>query len=317
MKNILNLFLAILILGQFGCVKDPFQEFEEGDWNNERSILDIRFENQVGVAEITTIDASTGEIKVEINVTNLPDLSNIVIDGVAASYGAEISAGIGDALNFENASNSAEIKVTSPTGITRSYTIIAEPFVETFVGTYEVTNLVVLGGTGPEWGGGAVLPMTDKPWIWPETGGPQAELDNTITITLDSITPEGNTFGTITNNAGPDEMYADFQYVLDPPTDVNNFYRKIPKGEGTWLRNYTTNTITFTFADGTTTSGSLVTAGTEEFAWDNGYSNSKTTENYALAFNLEGTDDWDNIYTDYDKFVRKPRRYWIDLTKQE
>ena len=203
--------------------------------------------------------------------------------------------------------------VTSPTGKSRVYTITMDSFQESILGTYKVSNLIVYGGTGPEYGGGAVLAMTDKPWIWPETGGPQAELDNSFTLELTGITEDGNTYGTIVNDAGADGLYADFSFVLDPPTDINHFYRKVPAGAGEWLRNYATGTITFTFADGTTTSGSFIETNTTE---DLGNGLSKTTTGHAFAFNLNGTDDWDKIYSDYDKFVKKPRRFWIDLEKQ-
>nr|MDA3822989.1 hypothetical protein [Bacteroidales bacterium] len=169
----------------------------------------------------------------------------------------------------------------------------------------------IWGGTGPEYGGGAVMAMMDKPWVWSETDGPGAELDNTVTFEMTGITEEGNTYGTIVNDAGDDGIYADFIFTGDPVTDVNHFYRKIPKGEGEWLRNYATGTVVFTFA-GQTTIGYFVEAGTEDL----GYGKTKTTTDYALAFDLNGTDNWDKIYSDYDKFVSRPRKFWIDLTKQ-
>ncbi|MFH6985716.1 hypothetical protein [Marinoscillum luteum] len=313
MKFISNILLAVLVLSLFSCVKDPFADFEEGGWNNERSVLNIKFENQVGEAEIVRIDESTGVIELTINVDAVPDLSQIKVSSLQLSYGATGSVGIGDALNFENGDQSASMTVTSPTGKSRVYTITVDSFQESILGTYKVSNLIVYGGTGPEYGGGAVLAMTDKPWIWPETGGPQAELDNSFTLELTGITEDGNTYGTIVNDAGADGLYADFSFVLDPPTDINHFYRKVPAGAGEWLRNYATGTITFTFADGTTTSGSFIETNTTE---DLGNGLSKTTTGHAFAFNLNGTDDWDKIYSDYDKFVKKPRRFWIDLEKQ-
>lgn len=311
MKNILYMILTTMVIT--ACVQDPWTDVEDGSWNNERSVIAISFENQVGVASINRIDAQTGEIDLMINVAAIPDLSSVVLSSVQLSYGATCSVNIGDALNFENSDQSATITVTSPTGLSREYTIRVESFIETILGTYDISNLIVYGGTGPEWGGGAVLPMTDKPWIWPENGGPAAELDNTLTLTLEGIDDEGNTFGAIVNDAGADGLYADYQYVLDPPTDVNGFYRTIPTGAGTWLRNYNAGTVTFTFEDGTTAVGSFIEAQTTE---DLGNGLSKTTDTYAFAFDLAGQDDWDNIYSDYDKFVRRPRKFWIDLTKQ-
>ncbi len=313
MKITLKIFLLLAVVTQFSCVKDPFKEFEEGNWNNERSILCIKFQNQVGAAEIVRDGDATGTIMVGINTDAVSDFTNIELSTLVLSYDASATVDVGDALNFENESSSATITVTSPTGISREYTVIAEPFTETILGTYAVSNLIVWGGTGPEYGGGAVLAMTDKPWVWPENGGPAAELDNTITLELGGFTDQGNSYGTITNNAGPDGAYADFQYVLDPSTDVNGFYRKIPAGEGQWERNYATGMVTFTFADGSTTSGVFVESATTV---DLGFDQTKTVENQAFQFQLNGTDDWDNIYSDYDKFVKKPRTYWIDLVKK-
>src|SRR5690606_25375801 len=181
-----------------------------------------------------------------------------------------------------------------------------EPFAETLIGTYDITDLVVYGGTGPEWGGGGVISMASKPWAWPADNGPEAELDNKLTFTLTGVTPSGRTTGTFINDAGIDGLYADFTYVLDPRTDVNHFYRKMPKGEGTWERDYTTGVLIFIFADGQRVNATLLGPTKENL----GDGHSKTIANQAFAFNLDGTDDWDKIYSDYDKFVKKPRRYW-------
>jgi len=312
MKYLTYISVILLAVAQFSCQKDPLSNIESGDWSNERSIENIKFENQAGQAEIARLDASTGEVQVSINVDAVPDLSNIVIEELVLDYGATASVEEGDALNFENESNSATITVTSQTGKTRDYTVVASSFTEELLGTYNISALSLFGGTGPSYGGAAVLDFTSKPWVWPESGGPAAELDNTITFELEGITEEGNTYGTITNSAGDDGMYADFIFVGDPQTDVNHFYRKIPEGEGEWLRNYNNGTIEFTFPDGSTTTGSFESSGTKDLG--NGIT--KTIDNFALQFELNGTDDWDNIYSDYDKFVKNPRQYWIDISRQ-
>jgi hypothetical protein len=312
MKKIIYLFVALTALLQVSCEKDPQDDLEDGGWNNERSILSIKFENQVGNAQVTRADDVTGEVDISINVTDLPDLSHIVLQELVLSYGARANLNAGEAINFENADHSASLIVTSPTGKQRTYRVVAASFEETLIGTYNVDNLILYGGTGPEYGGGAVLALTDKPWIWPENAGPAAELDNTLTFTLEGISPEGNTFGTVINDAGADGLYADFLFIGSPQTDVNNFYRQIPQGTAKWTRNYANNTITFTFADGSVKTGSFIGPGTQDL----GNNLSKTTANNAFVFDLNGTDDWDAIYSDYDKFVKKPRRYWIDITKQ-
>lgn len=312
MKSLRYILIATIACTLFSCVKDPFSDLEDGSWNNERSIINIKFENQVGKPAIERIDESKGEIVLTINVSSLPDLSNIKLSSVQLSVGATSTLKVGESLNFENDTHSATVTITSPTGKSRTYTIVAESFEETILGTYSISNLIVYGGTGPEWGGGAVLAMTDKPWVWPADNGPQAELDNTLTLELTGISDKGNTFGTIVNDAGTDGLYADFQYVLDPPTDINHFYRTIPKGEGQWERDYASGTVIFTFADGSTSIGKFIE---NEVTEDLGDGNSKTTSPYAFSFDLNGTDDWDKIYSDYDKFVKKPRKYWVELTK--
>jgi hypothetical protein len=312
MKKIIYVLLVAIALTQSGCQSDPLEDIEKGNWNNERNVLNIKFENQVGNAEVVRIDDETGIINLAINVDAVPDLSHIVIEELVLSYNGKSSVKEGEALNFENANNSAPLTITSPTGKSRTYTVTASSFRESLVGTYDIDNLVIYGGTGPEYGGGAVLAMTDKPWIWSTTDGPDKELDNQLVFEMTGITAEGNTFGTVKNNAGPDDKYANFIYVGNPVTDVNNFYRQIPTKDGKWLRNYANGTITFTFADGTTKVGTFENAGTENL----GNGNSKTIAHNAFAFNLNGTDDWGSIYSDYDKFVKKPRRYWIDVTKQ-
>ncbi|MCM4157799.1 hypothetical protein [Gramella sp. AN32] len=313
MKKLKFLILILIGIISYSCQDDPWEDIESGDWNNERSIISIKFQNQVGQPVIERINEETGQIELSINGDAVEDLSSINLTELVLSYGATSNIKEGESLNFENSDNTAVLTVTSQNGKKRDYTIKVNSFSETILGRYEIDKLVLYGGTGPEYGGGAVLDLTSKPWIWPETQGPQAELDNYLVFELGGITAEGNTYGTVTNYAGPDETYADFQFVLDPVTDVNNFYRKIPKGEAEWMRDYNTGTITFTFTDGRTTTGTIESAGTVDLG--NGLS--KTIENMAFVFNLNGTDDWDNIYSDFDKFVKRPRRYWIEVTKTE
>jgi len=304
------MILAVALF-QFACQEDPLDDINDGDWNNERSVIDIKFENQVGIAEIERVDDQTGTISLQINAAVVSDFSQIAIQELELSYGAKATAEIGGVLNFDNEMNSASLTVSSPTGKSREYTVTVTPFTETLIGTYNITNLVMYGGTGPEWGGGGVMALTDKPWIWPDNG-PQKELDNVLSFEMTGITDDGNTYGIVTNNAGDDSEYADFVFIGDPKTDVNHFYRKIPKGEGEWLRNYSTGLITFTFTDGSTVDGTFVGAGTEDLG--NGLS--KTVTDNAFVFTLAGTDDWDSIYSDYDKFVKNPHKYWVDVTKQ-
>lgn len=301
-----HIYLVLILAALSGCEKDPF----EGIVSNERAIMSFSLEKgQMGPA---VIDRANSKVTVNVLVEEGTDLSNVA-PTILPSYKATMSPASGEPVNFAANNNQVTYTVTSESGQTRDWTVELVPFTETLLGTYDITGLVLYGGTGPEYGGGGVLNLTDKPWVWPAEGGPAAELDNVLTFEFSGVTEDGNTYGTITNDAGEDGKYADFLFVMNPQTDVNHYYRKIPKGEGTWERNYANNTVTFTFADGTTVSGMFTGPGTEELG--NGLS--KTVTDNAFVFTLNGTDDWDNIYSDYDKFVKKPRRYWVEVKKRD
>ena len=98
------------------------------------------------------------------------------------------------------------------------------------------------------------------------------------------------------------------------PVDLTQFYRQIPKGESTWLRNYSDGTITFTDADGNKTSCTLVPKGT--YQMPNVPPIPLTLESEAFKFNLKGTEDWNNTYNDYGVFARNPVTYYIEIVKQ-
>lgn len=308
---------ACSVLALQSCQKDLQDELNDGKWNHERQVIDITFENQVGKATIETVDAVSGDIDIAINVNAVPDLSQIKLAALQLSYQATSDIKPGDALNFENPERSASITVTATTGETRKYTIRASEFSETLEGVYDVEDLWLYGGTGATYGGSAVMKFTAKSWCWNKTDGPAAENDNVLTFVMTGVTDDGNTYGTCVNDPGPDGKYSDFIYVGNNPegngnVDLNHFYRQIPVGESNWSRDYAAGTVTFTDKNGRKTTGAFVDAGTEDL----GDGKSFTVENNAFSFVLSGTDDWTNIYSDYDKFVKKPRKYWVTVKKR-
>jgi hypothetical protein len=300
--------LATLLFAVASCVKDPYDDVV----TNERSIEAVSLGGDLVQVGPAIVDRESGHVSVQVLMEEGTDLSH-VSPIVQASYKSSVKPAPGEVIDFASNDNKHTYTITAASGEKREWVVELVPFTESLPGTYKIKGQVVYGGTGPEWGGGAVLDLTDKPWIWPETGGPEAELDNTLVFEFSGVTPEGHTYGTVMNSAGDDGLYADYQFIQNPATDVNHFYRKIPKGEGTWLRNYSAQTITFTFGDGSTATGSFIGSQTINL----GNNLSKTIATNSLDFTLNSTDDWANIYSDYDKFVKRPRRYWIDLEKQE
>lgn len=296
-----SLAVAMLTFSS-GCKKDPYKDVT----SNERSIESFSLaEGQIGPA---VIDRTNALVKINV-LAQAGDAFSGVKPSIQVSYRAQVSPASGEPVSFD-ASNQAKFTVTSESGQKKEWTVQLVPFTETLLGTYSIKALVVYGGTGPEYGGGSVVDLNAKS-VWPTPAGPGAELDNTLTFTYTGATPDGNTTGKVVNDGGKDGLYADFTFMPTPKTDVNNFYRKIPKGESTWVRDYSANTVTFTAADGTSSVATFVAAGKEDLG--NGLS--KTVTDNSFTFNLPGVDDWGNIYSDYDKLVKHPRKYWIDVKK--
>jgi uncharacterized protein YaiE (UPF0345 family) len=318
-KNLKYSIFIIAVLLLQSCVKDMQDDLSGGGWSHDRMVLDIKVKNQVGTAEIERIDDISGEIALTLNIDAIEDISKVELEKLQLSYDAKASVNVGGTLDFNNTERTSGITVTSATGESREYKIHATEFRETITGKWAINNLVVYGGTGPEYGGGAVVQLQNKSWCWYDNYAPKVEYDNILTFTMDQITEDGNTSGICINNAGADGKYADFIFQgsmnKDNPgvdLDLKHFYRQIPEGESRWVRNYALGTISFTDKNGKVTTGVLDKAGT----YDLGNGNSVTITNEAFSFSLNGTDDWNNIYSDFDKFVKKARKYYIMVTKQ-
>ena len=222
---------------------------------------------------------------------------------------------------------------------------------ETLVGNYLVTFMWVYGGTGPEYGGGGWVDMHNKTWWFDEeTGhGIHAELDNYLEFTLDSFNADfTQSTGKCVNWAGKDGKNWDTWFYNnynsskgeyrnpDAPKDGSNFYRQIPIGESTWVRDYTVtpNTVTFTDAEGKKT---VVELYDEAYTFVPGYNdknasnNTRTfprtgvkspisgvNENATLSFHAKlsgGVDNWDKIQNEIDKLFYRPRDLVIDVKK--
>lgn len=309
MKLHIYKIVFIVVIALSGCQKDPF----EGIVSHERAIEAVTLGGdliQVGPAQV---DRENSKVNVKVLMQDNTDLSKVALR-IMPSYKAQVNYDNASLLDFESSGNVKTFTVISESGESREWTVELIPFNEPVLGTYDVEALVVYGGTGPEYGGAGVIRLAEKSWAWPETGGPAAEEDNVLTFEFGGVTDAGVSYGPITNDAGEDGTYADFQYVQTdyPQTDVNHFYRTIPKGVGTWEHDYSDNTITFVFDDGRRVVGKLV----ESTTIDLGNGNSKVITDQAFEFTLNGTDDWVNIYSDYDKFVQKPRVFWVEVKRR-
>ena len=211
---------------------------------------------------------------------------------------------------------------------------------ESLVGAYKIQKLWVYGGTGPEYGGAGWVDMHNKTWWFDETTGHgiKAELDNYIEFTLTEFNADGTqSTGKCVNWAGADGKNWDTWFYNnynaskgeyrnpDAPLDAANFYRQIPIGESTWVRDYTVtpNTLTFTDAEGRKTVLEILEPGYEFVPGSNdknASANTRTfprTEGDDLTFHaaVKGTDNWNKSYTEIDKIFYRPRDFFIDVDK--
>ena len=179
---------------------------------------------------------------------------------------------------------------------------------ETPVPTFRITNMWVVGGTGPADGGVGVIDILTKPTYWntDDGRGITALQDNYYQLCPD---------GTFVNYAGADARNWWFVYsgsvnpVDHKDIDLRKFYDVLPLKDGRYAIDGAQ--ITFTKADASTTTATLVGPGTYEIT---GTTRTVTIQRQALVFTITGgKDDWTNIYKDYDKIAAHPRQLYIEM----
>ena len=210
---------------------------------------------------------------------------------------------------------------------------------ESLVGAYRIQKFWVYGGTGPAYGGAGWCDLHNKTWWFDETTGHgiKAELDNYLEFTLTAFNAEGTqSTGKCVNWAGVNGKNWDTWFYNNwneskgeyrnpaAPKDAANFYRQIPIGESTWVRDYTVtpNTVTFTDTEGKTTVLELLEPGytfVPGYGDSNASANTRTfprTEGDDLTFHakLTGwTEIWPARYSEIDKIFDCPRDFFIDV----
>ena len=316
-RNILFIAMGALVLLS-ACTKKPWADVEEGSWNNDRKILDIKFAGQAGLAKVKEVNESTGTVTVQLATNLVTDMSQVKVETLDLSYKATSSVQRGGTIDFSGAAPT--ITVTSATGKTRTYTIEMTEFTETLEGKFAITGSRMYGGTGPQYGGCYLVDPSTKSWCWytDEGFGPAAEHDDYLEFTLDEILPDGNTTGKCMHYGGVDGKHwncllkASMNKKGDTDMDLHHFYRQIPVGESTWVRDYVNNTISFTDANGKVTIGQMMEAGDYTIYKDDSRNYTLTVEKNALGFKLNGKDEWDSsiIYTDFAKMAIAARYYF-------
>ncbi len=308
-----------------------------GTKSNERTLLSIAFDHQIGDAVITPEGDDAGTVEFQLAVDLISDLSQVEITTLTFSYGATCTAKKGDKIDF-TASNPS-ITVTAESGKTRTYSLAMTPFSESFAGCYSITGSQILGGLGDAtdkdvWSWGVLLLASpeEKSWCWAKWAalgyGPAANYDNYLEVKCTKINDDGTTEGTCINYGGADGKH--WNCLLDgaqnkektgQDLDLHHYYRVIPIGESTWKKDYAAGTITFKDADGNERVCAITDTDIEICKDANKV---VSVANQCMVFAVDGDTTWDEtnkehlepmLYTDYLKFVVAPRYYFLHVKK--
>jgi hypothetical protein len=293
------------------CEKNLMDNIESGSWNSERSILNIKFSNQLGTANIIRDSLDNGLVNFyyvdSLNTGNM----NLEIKEMNLSYGATADKKAGDILSFSSDSM-AYINVTSQNGKTKTWTVKMKTFDDIILGTWKIQKLWLYGGIAPDYS--AVINMVTWDPFKRNSLPASKETDNLLTFTLGGALANGDCFGTVNNDAGADGLYANFIFIESGDTiDVNNFYRKIPKGISNWSKNVAANTITFTPLGGGVSS-TLTFVATGVYQLDS--KRSITISDQALVFNLNQPSNISTRSQRRNYAVDSPQKFYIEIQKQ-
>lgn len=217
--------------GLSGCTDDPFEDIE----SNERAITSFALDKgQIGVADIVRTP-ETGTVTVY--VVKGTDLTS-VMPRIETSYKARVSPASGEAVDFTTGNRTKTYSVTSESGQTREWTVRVEDYQSDMDGIWKVSNMQFqyFIGEGESWGWNGTKNVASN------IADATKENDNTLEFTTTGVTDDGKITGTYTHSPGPDGAFADFNYK---GTDYNYKFRRLPKNQGTFVRDFATNTITF------------------------------------------------------------------------
>lgn len=217
------------------CEKDLMKDINDGDWNNERNIIDLGLQQQIGLPEIErTGDEAT--VNVIVNANGL-DLKAIDVTGMVLSYDATADVSAGDKLNFDNAEKKATINVTSKKGESLEWDIFVEPFVNDLEGTWTIGSYYIKWDDGNGWGNSGEGELSS---LLAESA---RGLDDIITFgPVEGANDNGLVYGSYERSKGADGLLASFVYARTGE-DWGSRYDQIPVGAGQWILNKD-NTVT-------------------------------------------------------------------------
>ena len=244
MKKYLIPTALLLVTALSSCTKTIDEDLS----GNERSLLELRVEGQMGTAIIDR-DGSRATATVYILETPGFAYDRVPVKGIVVSEGASASVGNGDVLNFSNPERRARITVTSRSGHRLDWWIYLETYDPFFLGTWRIVDVKLACNQ-------RVSGVGDGAWTTQLSSGEFGtyglpEYDDRVTITLGEISDNELT-GTLVHSAGDDGAYGNFwgvyaPYSVEAPLDMNPRLRHLlPPGESQWTLDLTTNQMKIT-----------------------------------------------------------------------
>ncbi|WP_343330777.1 hypothetical protein [Polaribacter staleyi] len=291
-----SIFLIALVSVFSSCEKDLMEDVNEGNWNNERNIIDFGLKQQIGLARIER-SANEATVNITINASNL-DLAAVDITDMVLSYDAQANVASGDKLNFDNPEKKSTVTVTSKKGETLEWTIFIEPFINELEGSWAISNYSIKWDDGNGWGNAGEADLSGL--LTASSTG----LDDIIIIgPVKGANDEGLVYGNYERTLGADGLAASYVYARTSENwDVR--FNQLPVGKGEWILNKD-NSVTFVV------NGKSYTTKTFDKIND-------TTLKLPLEPGAKdlGRTNWDDYYGDHtNKFVATTN-LWYTLIKQ-
>lgn len=321
------IFCLCVVASVCACKKDTLKDSYSGT-DHDRSITEIKFENQIGLTQIERTPEKA-EIVFSYNL-DATGSTQIKVTSLVTSVGATADVAEGDVLDFDNEDNTATITVTPKVGEPLEWKIIMKPFTEPLKGTWNLSKVIVFGGVDRgEWGGGQFKPMDDvMSTLFEGDNRPNNELDNKYTFEVTGYTDAGNSYGTIINDAGDDGLYGGYIYSAANQDsdgiswDCERIYRKIPV-EGFWEHDNTLGV--YYFRDSDNKLMATATFKTEAFTAQSilpqdGVYKYYDFEANTLVFDVEAdawdTNNWGKNYTTANIVVYCPLVLYMSLSNE-
>ena len=264
----------------------------------QHTLYEVIREGQIGTAIIER-EGNEASIKAYAKFENIADLSKVEIKAIELAYGASSVSVPGTFLDFDNADTTCVITVASGAGETLDWTINLKPFKSDMEGTWYIGEIGMYCNmfTWESWGWHKYEKINN---YLPELN---PELDNVLIFTVEGADKNGNPFGNYNHTAGNDGKYGNFGDQAKG-WDFNTRFRKIPAGEGTWMRDFARNVVVITDQNNVTYELDLeVLPETNEVALK-----------AALPY-LANLFNWSNTDWAYEELAHMSNPMWYKLTR--